>query len=306
LFGKSKKAGSVTKTPSKDHVNIIFSGQRMSSNKKVEPMNDNSLLGLGKNQYKAIFISDVHLGSRSSQADKLLEFLQNSECEHLYMVGDIVDGWYMKHRLFWPEQHAKVMKYILQRANDKMKVTYVTGNHDEFLRHYSGIEMGCLELVDEAVYSSVNGNDFLVIHGDQYDVVTKYARWVSVIGDFGYNALVQLNRHVNKVRSMLGLKYWPVSSWIKDQVKNAVNFVGDFEKNLSRECAKRRFSGVICGHIHKAAIKDMQGFKYMNCGDWVESCTAILHHHDGTFEIYNHFTEAKQTVVPEVVFENAA
>ena len=270
-------------------------------------MSAKALTPFNANKHKAIFISDVHLGSKGSHADKLLDFLQNNECEHLYMVGDIVDGWRLKQKLFWPDEHMILMKYVLHNANKRMKVTYITGNHDEFLRRYSGVDMGCIELVDECIYSDDRGGNFLVIHGDQFDVVTTYARWVSVIGDIGYNFLLRLNRYLNKFRTLVGLPYWSLSRWAKDRVKRAVNFVGDFESNVAKECRARDIDGVICGHTHKAAIKEIEGFKYLNSGDWVESCTAILHRQDGSFELYNYFDEQNSVEkVVELSLEKAA
>jgi len=257
-------------------------------------MSPEALTPLNVSKHKAIFISDVHLGSKGSQPDKLLQFLQNNECEHLYMVGDIVDGWRLKQKLFWPDEHMSLMNYVLHNANKRMKVTYITGNHDEFLRRYSGVDMGSIELVDECVYSDGDGKRYLVIHGDQFDVVTKYARWISVIGDIGYNLLIQVNRYLNKMRQFMGMEYWSISRWAKDRVKKAVNFMGDFKSIAARECESRGLDGIICGHIHRAEISEVDEFTYINSGDWVESCTAVIHNRDGNFELFDYFADLDQ------------
>ena len=240
------------------------------------------------NQYRSIFISDVHLGSYGCQAEKLLNFLQNTTCDQLFLVGDIIDGWQMRGRVYWPESHERVMKQLLEIAKTGTKVRYITGNHDEFLRNYGALQFDTIEIVDEYRLRNKDGREFLVIHGDQYDVITKYARWISTLGDVGYNLLLRINVVVNKVRSLLGYDYWSFSKWVKDSVKQAVSYVGDFEATVASVCNQRGYAGIICGHIHKAANREVGGVRYLNCGDWVESCTAILHTHDGQFQVIEH------------------
>ena len=240
------------------------------------------------NQYRSIFISDVHLGSYGCQAEKLLNFLQNTTCDQLFLVGDIIDGWQMRGRVYWPESHERVMKQLLEMAKSGTKVRYITGNHDEFLRNYGALQFDTIEIVDEYRLRNKDGSEFLVIHGDQYDVITKYARWISTLGDVGYNLLLRINVVVNKVRSLLGYEYWSFSKWVKDSVKQAVSYVGDFEATVASVCNQRGYAGIICGHIHKAANREVGGVRYLNCGDWVESCTAILHTHDGEFQVIAH------------------
>ena len=240
------------------------------------------------NQYRSIFISDVHLGSYGCQAEKLLNFLQNTTCDQLFLVGDIIDGWQMRGRVYWPESHERVMKQLLEIAKTGTKVRYITGNHDEFLRNYGALQFDTIEIVDEYRLRNKDGREFLVIHGDQYDVITKYARWISTLGDVGYNLLLRINVVVNKVRSLLGYDYWSFSKWVKDSVKQAVSYVGDFEATVASVCNQRGYAGIICGHIHKAANREVGGVRYLNCGDWVESCTAILHTHDGQFQVIAH------------------
>jgi len=245
------------------------------------------------NQYRSIFISDVHLGSYGCQAEKLLNFLQNTTCDQLFLVGDIIDGWQMRGRVYWPESHERVMKQLLEIAKTGTKVRYITGNHDEFLRNYGALQFDTIEIVDEYRLRNKDGGEFLVIHGDQYDVITKYARWISTLGDVGYNLLLRINVVVNKVRSLLGYDYWSFSKWVKDSVKQAVSYVGDFEATVASVCNQRGYAGIICGHIHKAANREVGGVRYLNCGDWVESCTAILHTHDGQFQVIEHDAREK-------------
>ena len=245
------------------------------------------------NQYRSIFISDVHLGSYGCQAEKLLNFLQNTTCDQLFLVGDIIDGWQMRGRVYWPESHERVMKQLLEIAKTGTKVRYITGNHDEFLRNYGALQFDTIEIVDEYRLRNKDGGEFLVIHGDQYDVITKYARWISTLGDVGYNLLLRINVVVNKVRSLLGYDYWSFSKWVKDSVKQAVSYVGDFEATVASVCNQRGYAGIICGHIHKAANREVGGVRYLNCGDWVESCTAILHTHDGQFQVIEHGAKEK-------------
>ena len=245
------------------------------------------------NQYRSIFISDVHLGSYGCQAEKLLNFLQNTTCDQLFLVGDIIDGWQMRGRVYWPESHERVMKELLEMAKTGTKVRYITGNHDEFLRNYGALQFDTIEIVDEYRLRNKDGREFLVIHGDQYDVITKYARWISTLGDVGYNLLLRINVVVNKVRSLLGYDYWSFSKWVKDSVKQAVSYVGDFEATVASVCNQRGYAGIICGHIHKAANREVGGVRYLNCGDWVESCTAILHTHDGQFQVIEHDAREK-------------
>ena len=245
------------------------------------------------NQYRSIFVSDVHLGSYGCQAEKLLNFLQNTTCDQLFLVGDIIDGWQMRGRVYWPESHERVMKQLLEIAKTGTKVRYITGNHDEFLRNYGALQFDTIEIVDEYRLRNKDGREFLVIHGDQYDVITKYARWISTLGDVGYNLLLRINVVVNKVRSLLGYDYWSFSKWVKDSVKQAVSYVGDFEATVASVCNQRGYAGIICGHIHKAANREVGGVRYLNCGDWVESCTAILHTHDGQFQVIEHDAREK-------------
>jgi UDP-2,3-diacylglucosamine pyrophosphatase LpxH len=236
-------------------------------------------------QVRALFLSDVHLGTKGCQADKLLDFLRIHDAETIYLVGDIVDGWQLKASWYWPQPHNDVVQKLLRKARKGTRLVYVPGNHDEFLRDYYGTHFGGIEVVEDTTHVTAGGQRYLVIHGDLFDVVIRHARWLALLGDKAYDAAIWLNTHFNTVRRAFGLTYWSLSQWAKLKVKNAVNFIGDFERTLAAEARRRGHDGVICGHIHHAVIHRHGGFSYMNCGDWVESCTALVEHFDGTFEI---------------------
>lgn len=239
----------------------------------------------GKTHYPAIFLSDIHLGTKDCQAELLLDFLKQHTCDRLYLVGDIIDGWRMKSSLYWPQSHNDVLRRFLTLAKRGTRVIYVTGNHDEFLRRYSDMTFGNLELVDEAEHKGRDGSRYLVIHGDQFDVVTLHHRWLAFLGDLSYVLLLRMNRVVNWVRRRLGYGHWSLAQYLKHKVKRAVNFISEFEEALANQCRKLGYSGVVCGHIHHAEITDYSGISYMNCGDWVESCTALVENANGQFEI---------------------
>jgi len=245
----------------------------------------------GKTHYRTIFLSDIHLGTKGCQAERLASFLKHHTCDRLYLVGDIVDGWRMRSSIYWPQAHINVLRRFLTLAKRGTEVIYVTGNHDEFLRKYSPLTLGNLQLVDEAVHVTADQRRLFVVHGDEYDVVTRYHRWVAFLGDAGYTLLLALNRHLNGLRSRFGYGYWSLSAWIKYRVKRAVSYIGEFEQALAHQCRKEGYDGVICGHIHHAEIRDVDGITYLNCGDWVESCTALVEDARGEFRIV-HWNEA--------------
>lgn len=236
--------------------------------------------------YRTIFISDVHLGTKGCQADRLLGFLQRHTCDQLYLVGDIIDGWQIKSNFYWPESHMEVVREILRHAKLNTSVTYVTGNHDEFLRKYSNAEFGALRLVDTATHETADGRKLLVIHGDQFDVVTRYHKWVAVLGDIGYSILLGLNNWLNWWRERFGYDHWSLSAWVKGKVKSAVNYLSNFETAVVKECQRQKYDGVICGHIHHAEHRAFDDVEYYNCGDWVESCTALLEDESGKITVY--------------------
>ncbi len=236
-------------------------------------------------RFRTLFISDVHLGAKGCQAHRLLDFLRCHEADEVYLVGDIIDGWALKSGWYWPQSHNDVVQKILRQARKGARVIYVPGNHDEFLRNYLGTHFGGIEVAETAIHNGADGRRYLVIHGDLFDLVVTQARWLALLGDKAYDLAISLNRIFNGVRLKLGFPYWSLSKWAKLKVKNAVSYIGDFEKTLVAEARRNDADGVICGHIHHAAIHDEFGLRYLNCGDWVESCTAIAEHHDGRFEI---------------------
>lgn len=238
-----------------------------------------------KKKYRSIFISDVHLGFKHCSADKLLHFLKTTEAERYYLVGDIIDGWAMKGKHYWPQEHNNVVQYFLKLSNRDHQVVYVTGNHDEFLRAYSGTVLGNIQVVDEAIHWGVDGRRYIVIHGDQFDMVTMNAKWLVHIGSWAYDLLISLNSKLQWLFAKLDMPGFSLSAWAKNNVKEAVNFIGDYENVVTDFAVKRHADGVICGHIHHANIVPMRGIRYMNCGDWVESCTAIVEDLDGNFSI---------------------
>jgi UDP-2,3-diacylglucosamine pyrophosphatase LpxH len=235
---------------------------------------------------RSVFISDVHLGTRACQADRLLEFLRAYPAEHLYMVGDIVDFWAMKRDVRWNAAQNTVVQKILRRARQGERVMFIPGNHDEVLREHVGITFGDIRLEREWVHTTADGKRYLVLHGDEFDQVTRHHRWVAVLGDIAYDWLVGVNVWLSWLRRRLGISgYWSLAGYAKRRVKIAISFVGDFESSVARAVRDRGLDGVICGHIHVAALREVDGIDYVNCGDWVDSCTGIVEHHDGRLEL---------------------
>lgn len=237
------------------------------------------------NRYRTIFISDLHLGTPGCQAKALLEFLKNNESENLYLVGDIIDGWQLKKRWYWPQSHNDVLQKLLRRARKGCKVVFVPGNHDEFARAFTGHQFGDIDVVEEAVHTTADGRKLWVIHGDYFDGVIQCAKWLAYLGDNLYEFSLRVNRHLNKMRSHLGLPYWSLSAFLKHKVKKALNYVTDFENAVAHEAQKRGHQGVVCGHIHRAEMREINGVLYCNDGDWVESLTALVEHFDGRLEL---------------------
>jgi len=238
--------------------------------------------------YRSIFISDVHLGARSCKAKQLDNFLKNNTCETLYLIGDIVDGWKVtKNSWRWDKSQTEVVKRILKISTSKTKVIYIPGNHDEFLRPLlsTNLSLHNMEFHNQYVHVGANGKRYLLTHGDLFDGITTLSRWLSFLGDSAYDILLGANTYVNFIRHKFGFGYWSLSKYLKYRVKSAIDFVFQFEKNLAGYCARKGYDGVICGHIHHAEIKVIDGIEYMNDGDWVESCTALVEHHDRRWEI---------------------
>ena len=243
-------------------------------------------------QYRTIWISDVHLGTRGCKAAFLLDFLKHTESEFLYLVGDIVDGWRLRRSWFWNQLHNDVVQKLLRKARKGTEVVYVPGNHDEMLRDYLDLHFGGVFVTGEAIHKTADGKRLLIIHGDAFDGVVRYARWLAFLGDRAYNVALVLNHWFNKARLALGYPYWSLSAFLKHKVKNAVNYIGDFEHAVASEAKRRGTDGVVCGHIHKAEMRQIDGILYCNDGDWVESCTALVEHMDGRLEIL-HWTEIR-------------
>lgn len=238
-----------------------------------------------RRSYRSIFISDLHLGTAGCQAGPLLEFLKAHPSDHLYLVGDIIDGWQLRKRWYWPQSHNDVVQKLLRRARKGCRVVYVPGNHDEFARQFAGHSFGGIEVAQEAVHVTATGQRLWVVHGDYFDGVVQCAKWLAHVGDTLYEFTLRLNRHLNHLRGRLGLPYWSLSAYLKHKVKKALNYVTDFERAVAHEARRRGHHGVVCGHIHRAEMRDIEGVLYCNDGDWVESRTALVEHHDGRLEL---------------------
>ena len=236
-------------------------------------------------RHRAIFLSDIHLGTRGCQAELLLDFLRRNESETLYLVGDIVDGWRLKRWWYWPQAHNDVVQKIMRKARKGTNVIYIPGNHDEAARQYCQLTFGDVKVEDEAIHVQPDGRKLLVIHGDQFDGIVRYARWLAILGDWAYSVALRINTTFNWARRRLGLPYWSLSAYLKHKVKNAVQFIDNYEHAVASEARRRGVDGVVCGHIHHAEIRTIDGVLYCNDGDWVESCTALVEDFDGRLRI---------------------
>ncbi|MDF1599931.1 UDP-2,3-diacylglucosamine diphosphatase [Mesorhizobium sp. YIM 152430] len=251
-------------------------------------------------RFRTLFISDVHLGSKPAKADYLIDFLRHHEAGRIFLVGDIVDGWRLKRSWHWPQAHNDVVQKLLRQARKGCHITYIAGNHDEFLRDFQGTHFGGIVVADRVIHEAADGRRYLVIHGDQFDAVVHNYRWLAYLGDKAYDAAIVIGRIVARLRRLAGLPYWSFSSWAKLRVKKAVNFISAFQSVLAEEARRCGVDGVICGHIHHAVIEEVGGVRYINSGDWVESCTAVAEHFDGTFEII-HWATAGEIAAPVLV-----
>jgi UDP-2,3-diacylglucosamine pyrophosphatase LpxH len=262
---------------------------------------------MSEKTYRSIFISDVHLGTRDCKAEALNNFLKHNTCETLYLVGDIIDAWKIQqNRWRWKQSHTNVIRRVMGHAKRGTRVIYVAGNHDEFLRPLIplGIGFGLIEVVNQCEHIGVDGKHYLVTHGDLFDGITRLAPWLAFLGDKLYDFVLNLNSQFNAVRRKLRLGYWSLSKYLKYKVKKASDFLFQFERNLATYCKKRGYDGVICGHIHHAEIKEIDGVVYMNDGDWVESMTALVEHHDGRWEIVTWTKETDNVVVDNTSSEH--
>jgi len=235
--------------------------------------------------YRSIFISDVHLGTRDAKAESLLAFLQHSDCDYLYLVGDIFDLWKLKKGWYWPSTVNELIALVFAKARAGTTVTYIPGNHDEMLRDYCGGLYNGISLQREALHTAADGKRFLVLHGDEFDCVVRNNKWLAHIGDGAYDLLLWVNRWFNHTRHHLGFEYWSLAAFLKQQTKGALNYIERFEQSVCSEAVRRQVDGVICGHIHHSRQRELEGCAYKNCGDWVESCTALVEDGQGRFEV---------------------
>ncbi|MEO7727017.1 MAG: UDP-2,3-diacylglucosamine diphosphatase [Burkholderiales bacterium] len=251
---------------------------------------------------RSLFLSDIHLGTRACRAGELLALLREYDADNIFLVGDIIDFWAMSRGIYWPELHNTVVQKILKKARHDVRVYLIPGNHDEALREYIGSAFGDINLVREYVHTAADGKRYLLLHGDEYDQVTTYHRWVSVLGDVSYTWLVHVNRLLSLARRKLGVAgHWSLADYAKRNVLRAVSFIGNFEESIAHGVKQRGLDGAICGHIHTPAMKVIDGIVYINCGDWVDSCTAVVEHHDGRMQLVRREAHGASSMRAEAV-----
>lgn len=238
-----------------------------------------------KRRVRSIFLSDVHLGTQHCQAELLIDFLNAHDCDQVYLIGDIIDGWRLNKTWYWPDTHEKVVDSILHQGRAGTKVFYIPGNHDEFAHDFADQLAEHVHIIEEVIHETACGRHYLVIHGDQFDVVLQNAKWVAYMGDWFYELCLKSNTWLNLVRNRLGLGYWSLGAFAKRHVKSFINIIGQYENVVAEEVQRRGVHGVICGHIHHAESRNMKGIHYVNSGDWVESCSAVVEDFDGTLEV---------------------
>jgi UDP-2,3-diacylglucosamine pyrophosphatase LpxH len=238
-----------------------------------------------RRRFRTIWISDIHLGTRGCNAAMLIDFLDNVDSDTIYLVGDIIDGWRLKKRFYWPASHNDVVWRLMKRARRGTRVVYIPGNHDEMFRQFTGMSFGGVEIRRKAIHETADGRKLLVLHGDEFDTIMLAHRWLAFVGDAAYTTLMRLNVVVNAVRQRMGLPYWSLSKMAKHKVKNAVSFISQFEEVVAHEAGARGVDGVVCGHIHNAEMREIGGVAYYNDGDWVEGCTALVEHDGGRMEV---------------------
>jgi UDP-2,3-diacylglucosamine pyrophosphatase LpxH len=257
---------------------------------------------LRPNHYRSIFISDVHLGFKGCQADLLLDFLRSTRCQYLFLIGDIVDVWNMRNGLYWPQSHNDVIRTILGKAKHGTRVVFIPGNHDEIFREYDGVRFGNLSIHNKYIHVTADERRLLLLHGDEFDSVVQCSPWLAHLGSYAYGFLLRMNRSVNAVRKGFGYRYWSLAAFLKHKVKNAVSYIGNFETAVARSAGKHGVDGLVCGHIHRPEIREIEGVLYCNDGDWVESCSALVEHRDGRLQLldWDAVTEKKPSEVPIV------
>ena len=253
--------------------------------------------------YRSIWISDFHLGTRGCQSELLLEFIKHTQSEKLYLVGDIIDGWALKNTWYWPQSHNDVVQKILRKARHGAEVFYISGNHDEVMRGFVPVNFGGVSILNQVIHETVDKKKYLVVHGDQFDGIIQCAKWLAMLGSITYDFLIYFNRYINFFRKKLGYEYWSLSNYLKFTVKNAVKFVSEYEKLVCNYAKQFKVEGIICGHIHHANMQSMNGTHYINDGDWVESCTALVEHFDGKLELIN-WTEKRKELFNETIDQN--
>lgn len=246
-------------------------------------------------RYRSIFISDLHLGLRGARADYLLEFLEATESDYLYLVGDIIDIWEMRKRVYWPREHALVLRRIMEKVWNGTEVIALPGNHDEALRDYNGTVIDGFRMIDQTIHTTADGRRLLVLHGDQFDTVVQYSRAIALLGSRSYAFLLRANHWVHLVRRWFGFPYWSLAAHVKHRVKNAVAYIGRFEEMVAWEAGRQQVDAVVCGHIHHAQLRQLGSVLYCNDGDWVESCTALVETHDGSLELLD-WSELREQV----------
>ena len=253
--------------------------------------------------YRSIWISDFHLGTRGCQSELLLEFIKHTQSEKLYLVGDIIDGWALKNTWYWPQSHNDVVQKILRKARHGTEVFYISGNHDEVMRGFVPVNFGGVSILNQIIHETVDKKKYLVVHGDQFDGIIQCAKWLAMLGSITYDFLIYFNRYINFFRKKLGYEYWSLSNYLKFTVKNAVKFVSEYEKLVCNYAKQFKVEGIICGHIHHANMQYMNEIHYINDGDWVESCTALVEHFDGKLELIN-WTEKRKELFNETIDQN--
>lgn len=241
-----------------------------------------------RTRVRSVFLSDVHLGSKDCRAQELLDFLGGIETDHLFLVGDIVDFWSLRRQFYWPQEHNEVLRTVLAMAKEGTNVVYVPGNHDEDLREFCGSQFGNLAIRRKYVHSTADGREFLVLHGDEFDTAVKCSRWLAKFGALAYELMMRINRGVNVCRRVFGMGHWSLATYVKLRLGNALRYVEAFEVAAARAARSRNLSGVICGHIHRAGVREIDGVLYCNDGDWVESCTALVESHGGQLSLWQH------------------
>jgi UDP-2,3-diacylglucosamine pyrophosphatase LpxH len=241
-------------------------------------------------KYRSVWISDIHLGTRHAQVEELLAFLRVVDCKYLYLVGDFIDGWELKYRWFWRDDYNTLIQKLLRKSRKHTQVIYISGNHDEFIEQFFGMRFGSVTIAREVIHTAADGKKYLVIHGHQADGLTHFNHLLEKLGSHLYNWILDFNLYFNRLRRAMGFGYWSLAAFLKFKAKSAVKFVTEYEETLAQMARNQKADGVICGHIHRAEIKKLGDVEYLNCGDWVESCTALVEDFDGKIQLI-HFHE---------------